>query len=350
MGAEVIKIEAPGRGDPGRASELHTVLGQGKRSVVLDLKQQEAVAVARALAARSDILVENFATGVMERLGIGAEALRTLNPDLIYVSASGLGRTGPEAHAVAYGTLLQCYAGFAGLNRHPDVPPGVGLAWLDPMCGLMLAFIVAAGLWHRRRAGGVARIDFSMIEAMLWTMAEPLLATQLAAPPQPRGNESPCHAPHGVYRCAGEDDWVSLVTTTDVEWRNLCALVAGLAPMAELGFGERQQRRAVIDQALAAWLRLKPAAAAEAELLRAGIPAAVLANSRDLVESDHLKQRSFWDAHQAGVLPALPWRASFGRISGPAPQLGADTETVLREVLDLSPDEIAALHRSGALG
>ena len=130
------------------------------------MKKPEAVAIARALAAHSDVIVENFATGVMNRLGLGADDLQALNPDLLYVSASGLGRTGPEARAVAYGTLLQCCAGFAGLNRHPDVPPRVGLAWLDPMCGLMLAFIVAAGLWHRRWAGGVARIDFSMIEAV----------------------------------------------------------------------------------------------------------------------------------------------------------------------------------------
>src|SRR6266851_1499655 len=231
MGAEVIKIEAPGRGDPGRASELHTVLGQAKRSVVLDLKKAEAVALARGLAAKSDVLIENFATGVMDRLSLGAEALRALNPDLIYVSASGLGRTGPEAQAVAYGTLLQCYAGFAGLNRHPDVPPRIGFAWLDPMCGLMLAFIVAAGLWHRQRAGGVARIDFSMIEAMLWTMAEPLLATQLDAPPQPQGNHSDRYVPHGVYRCAGEDDWISIVARSDEEWRRLCAIVAALSPM-----------------------------------------------------------------------------------------------------------------------
>ena len=350
MGADVIKIEAPGRGDPGRASELHTVLGQAKRSIVLDLKKPEAVAIARALAACSDVAIENFATGVMDRLGLGVDDLQTLNPNLIYVSASGLGRTGPEAHAVAYGTLLQCYAGFAGLNRHPHTPPRVGLAWLDPMCGLMVAFIVAAGLWHRRQAGGVARIDFSMIEAMLWTMAEPLLATQLAAPPQPRGNRSRRYAPHGVYRCAGEDDWVSLVTTTDAEWRNLCVIVPGLASMAELGFGERQQRHEAIDQTLAAWLRPKPATAAEAELLRAGIPAAALANSRDLVNSNHLKERGFWEPHGAGFLPGLPWQASFGRTSGPAPQLGADTDTVLREVLDLPADEIAALHRSGALG
>ena len=133
MGAEVIKIEAPGRGDPGRASELHTVLGQAKRSVVLDLKKAEAAVVAQQLAAKSDVLIENFATGVMERLGLGAEILRAANPDLIYVSASGLGRTGPEAQAVAYGTLLQCYAGFAGLNRHPGIAPRVGFAWLDPM-------------------------------------------------------------------------------------------------------------------------------------------------------------------------------------------------------------------------
>ena len=350
MGAEIIKIEAPGRGDPGRASELHTVLGQGKRSIVLDLKKPEAVAIARSLAACADVLVENFATGVMERLGLDANALQALNPNLLYVSASGLGRTGPEAHAVAYGTLLQCYAGFAGLNRHPDTPPRVGLAWLDPMCGLMLAFIIAAGLWHRRRAGGVARIDLSMIEAMLWTMAEPLLATQLGAPSRPRGNASDHYAPHGVYRCAGEDDWVSLATTTDAEWRSLCALVPDLASMAHHRFGERQQQRATIDQALAARLRPTPASTAEAELSRAGIPAAALANFRDLVNSDHLKQRGFWDAHSPGVLPAMPWRASFGRMSRPAPELGADTEAVLREVLGLSLDEITALLGSGALG
>ena len=181
QGVDVIKVEAPGAGDPGRASELHTVLGQAKKSIVLDLKKPQAVEVARALAAKSDILIENYATGVMDRLGLGAEALKAVNPDLIYVSASGMGRTGPDSQAVAYGTLLQCYAGFAGLNRHPDVAPRIGLAWLDPMCGLMLAFVAAAALWHRQHEGGVARVDFSMIEAMLWTMAEPLLATPTTA-------------------------------------------------------------------------------------------------------------------------------------------------------------------------
>ena len=350
MGAEVLKIEAPGRGDPGRASELHTVLGQGKRSVVLDLKNQEAVGVARALAAKSDVLIENFATGVMERLGLGAEVLHTLNPNLMYISASGLGRTGPEAHAVAYGTLLQCYAGFAGLNRHPGIAPRIGFAWLDPMCGLMLAFIVAAGLWHRWRTGEVARVDFSMIEAMLWTMAEPLLATQLATPPQPQGNHSDRYVPHGVYRCSGEDDWISIAITSDEEWRSLCGIVPGLSSMADMRFRERMERRAAINDALAAWLRHKVAKTLAAELLRAGIPAAALATSLDLVNDDHLRERGFWEAHGTSNLPVVPWHASFGRTSGTAPEPGADTEMVLRDVLEMSSDHIAALRQSGALG
>ncbi|MFL5270228.1 MAG: CaiB/BaiF CoA transferase family protein, partial [Stellaceae bacterium] len=350
MGAEIIKVEAPGRGDPGRASELHTVLGQAKKSIVLDLKNRQAIELARKLAGKSDVLIENFATGVMERLGLGADKLKTVNPDLLYVSASGLGRTGPEAHAVAYGTLLQCYAGFAGLNRHADIPPRVGFAWLDPMCGLMLAFIVAAGIWHRRQTGAVARIDFSMIEAMLWTMAEPLLATQLGAPPQPQGNYSSRYVPHGVYRCAGDDDWVAIVAGSDEEWRNLCAVVPALSAMAEYGFGERVAHQTAIDDALGAWARPRAASAIAKELVRAGVPAAALASSLDLVSSDHLNARNFWEAHGGGVLPGLPWRASFGRACGRAPELGAETETVLREMLSCSAPEIAALRQAGAFG
>ncbi len=349
MGAEVIKVEAPGRGDPGRELELHTVLGQAKKSIVLDLKKPQAVEIARALAEKSDILIENYATGVMDRLGLGAAALKTANPDLIYISASGMGRTGPESQAVAYGTLLQCYAGFAGLNRHPDIAPRIGLAWLDPMCGLMLAFVAAAALWHRQHKGGVARIDFSMIEAMLWTMAEPLLATQLGTPAKPMGNASTHHAPHGVWRCAGDDDWISIVARTDAEWRALCTLVPGLLGMAALDLGQRIDAQHAIDSILSAWAASRSAATAAELLLTAGIPAAALARYVDLVKSPHLAAREFWDRHGAGVLPGLPWRTSFGRTTGAAPTLGADSDQVLSNVLGLSQDRIADLRTSGAL-
>jgi crotonobetainyl-CoA:carnitine CoA-transferase CaiB-like acyl-CoA transferase len=350
MGAEVIKVEAPGRGDPGRGSELHTVLGQAKQGIVLDLKKPEGIEIARALAAKSDILIENYATGVMDRLGLGADALRALNPNLIYISASGMGRSGPEAHAVAYGTLLQCYAGFAGLNRHPGVTPRIGLAWLDPMCALMLAFSAAAAVWQRNRAGGVARIDFSMIEAMLWTMAQPLLQAQLDAPPQPRGNASFCYAPHGVWRCAGDDDWVSLAVRTDEEWRALCATVPALTGSSTMNLDERRKASAAIEAAIGEWSAPKPAHDAAETLRTAGVPAAALVRSADLVRSTHLAARGFWDKHGRGVLPGLPWHASFGRVGAPAPALGADTERVLADVLGYSAQRIAALRAGGALG
>jgi len=350
MGADVIKVEAPGRGDPGRESELHTVLGQAKKSVVLDLKKPEAVELARALAAKSDILIENYATGVMDRLGLGVEALKAVNPDLIYVSASGMGRTGPESHAVAYGTLLQSYAGFAGLNRHPDIAPRIGFAWLDPMCGLMLAFVAAAALWHRQHHGGVARIDFSMIEAMLWTMAEPLIMTQLGMPPKPMGNASAHHVPHGAWRCAGDDDWIGIAIRTDEEWLALCRLVPGLSAMAALDLGQRVDAQTAIDAALTAWAASQSASATAEALLNAGIPAAALARHEDLVKSPHLAAREFWDKHGAGVLPGLPWRSCFGRTTGPAPGLGSDSDHVLAEVLGLPPERIADLRAGGALG
>ncbi|MGH7031503.1 MAG: CoA transferase, partial [Stellaceae bacterium] len=134
------------------------------------------------------------------------------------------------------------------------------------------------------------------------------------------------------------------------EWRSLCAMVPALAPMAALGFRQRQERRAVIDDALSTWLRPRDTATVARELRHAGIAAAALASSRDLVASDHLQERGFWDAHRGGVLPGLPWRASLGRSSGAAPGLGADTNTVLAEVLSLSQDDIARLRKSGALG
>ena len=138
--------------------------------------------------------------------------------------------------------------------------------------------------------------------------------------------------------------------TDDAQWRALCASVPALAPLAALGPAERAERRREIDEALALWARPRRAEEAAAELIRAGVPAAALATSRDLVDSPHLKARGFWEKHGDGVLPGLPWRASFGRASGPAPALGGDTDAVLRDVLGLGPNEIAALRDAGAFG
>lgn len=350
LGADVIKVEAPGAGDPARQSELHTVLGQGKRAVVLDLKHPEGLEAARRLAAESDILIENYATGVMDRLGLGADALAEVNPQLIYMSASGMGRTGPQARAVAYGTLLQSYTGFAGLNRHPGTEPRIGFAWCDPMCALMLSFVASAALRERERSGRVARIDFSMIEAMLWTMAAPVIVAQIDGPPQPLGNAGQDVAPHGAYRCRGEDAWISVAVAEDAQWRALCGIVPGLASLADWNLGQRRSEAALIDRALSAWAQGMDASAAEARLIAVGVPSAALAHATDLVRSEHLRARGFWTAHGDGVLPGLPWSASFGRAHGPAPGLGADTETVLRDLLGYPPERIESMRSAGVLG
>ena len=192
----------------------------------------------------------------------------------------------------------------------------MGFAWLDPMCGLMLAFIAAAAIWRRRMTGDTARIDFSMIEAMLWTLAEPLLAAQSGSPPKPRGNEFDHYAAHSAWRCAGDDAWVAIASDTPVQ---------------------------------TGWLGDSAAQDAETRLLSRGVAAAALASSVDLAASEHLRARGFWEPNGDGVLPGLPWRASFGRISGSAPGLGADTDAVLTDVLGLPPAEIARLRGVGAL-
>ena len=351
MGADVIKIEAPNRPDPGRASELHSVLGQTKRAIALDLKQPEAVRIALDLAAESDIVVENFATGVMDRLGIGEEALCEANPNLVLVSASGVGRTGPEADRVAYGTLLQCYTGFAALNGHPGRPPHVGMAWLDPMCGLMLALVSAAAVFDRQATGRVQRVDFSMVEAMLWTMAEPLIDAQLSLPVEARGNASPQYAPHGIYPADGDDAWISLVVRDDAEWLALIEIVPGLEGLHGLGTEERRERAALIDQAIAAWASERPPDASALVLQAAGLAADAVVGATALLDDEHLSMRDFWQPPVDGVrLPGLPWRTTLPLRSSPARALGADTDAVLAEVLALDEQTLRQLRDAGAFG
>jgi len=355
MGADVIKVEAPDRPDPGRASELHSVLGQTKRTIALDLKQPEAVRIALDLAAKSDIVVENFATGVMERLGIGEEALREANPNLILVSASGVGRTGPEADRVAYGTLLQCYTGFAALNGHPGWPPHVGMAWLDPMCGLMLALISAAAVFDRQTTGRVQRVDFSMVEAMLWTMAEPLIDAQLgpslARPVKARGNASAQHAPHGIYPADGDDAWISLVVRDEAEWLALTEIVPALDGMAALGIEERRERAAEIDASISAWASERPPDASALVLQAAGLAADAVAGATDLLDDEHLSARDFWQAPVDGVrLPGLPWHTTLPLRHSPACDLGKDTDAVLADVLALDAQRLRDLRDAGAFG
>lgn len=357
LGADVIKVETTGRADPGRASELHAVLGKSKRAITLNLKQPDALDIAHRLVEQCDVVVENFATGVLDRLGLGYEALSATRPDIVLLSASGLGRTGPDASRVAYGTLIQCYTGFAAMNGYPDAPPRVGWAWADPLCGLRMAFAIGAALRHRARSGEGGHIDFSMVESLLTTMPGPLIEHQLTGQvPTPAGNDDPDMSPHGVFPSAGEDEWVAIGVSDDGEWAALCAVIPGLTERRSNDLAERRRDAVEIDRRIAEWTRQRSARDAAAALQSAGVSAASSPDSTAMFDDPHLQGRGFYPVTadmdgQARGLPGLPWRWPQGERSDvfAAPGLGADTGGVIAELLGLSEVEIVALHDSGAL-
>ncbi len=357
LGADVIKVETGGRADPGRASALHAILGKSKRAITLNLKQPEALEIARRLVSECDVVVENFATGVLDRLGLGYEALSKIRPDIVLLSASGLGRTGPDASRVAYGTLIQCYTGFASLNGYPDTSPRVGWAWADPLCGLKMAFAIGATLRQRARTGQGAHIDFSMVESLLSTMPGPLIDHQTGqAAAVQIGNDDPGKSPHGVYPCVGDDEWIAISIASLSEWTALCSTIPGLISRSSDSLESRKWDADQIDRVITDWTSTRSAREATLTLQSAGVSAAPSPDSTELFWDAHLQERGFYaktmdmDGSDRG-LPGLPWRWAAGERSDqtPAPKLGADTDAVLSEVLGMTDGEIAGLRDKGAL-
>ena len=356
MGADVIKVEAPKRPDPARVGALHPVLGQGKRSLALDLKAPEGRQIALDLVRRSDVLVENFAAGVMDRLGLGWEELAEVNPKLIYISLSGMGRKGPDAGMVAYGTLVQAFSGFSAVNGFPNRQPTIGWAWTDPVCALVMTTAVAAALRQRDRTGNGCRVDTSMVETMLWTLSAPIVRHQLdGEPPRRQGNNDPRYFPHGVFPAAGEDTWLALAVTGQEQWETLCRIVPGLAGLERLSLAERQVRHGVILGAISAWSRGITWPEAAETLQAEGVPAAGSPTAAELFEDSHLRERNFYVETKAGEraarLPGVAWRLDGGRgkVLAPAASLSADAEALLAE-LGYDAGAVSQLRDAGVVG
>jgi crotonobetainyl-CoA:carnitine CoA-transferase CaiB-like acyl-CoA transferase len=374
LGAEVIRVESATRlcvtrllppfaeFEPGRdRSGYFNQYNQGKKSITLDLKRPEAITVAKRLCAASDIVVENFAAGVMERMGLGYETLRALRPDVVMIALSGYGATGPDRDKVSYGPAQVPLSGFSSVTGYPGHPPmHVGVSYGDPTGGLHGAVAVLAALLHRARTGRGQYIDLSQWETTMAVLPEAIVEqTMNGAPPARDGNRDPVMAPHGVFRAAGDDRWLAIAIEDDRAWRRFCEVIDRPELADDVRFASliaRKRNEDALEELVTGWTAEREAHAAAAMLQAAGIPAFVAATNRDLAEDPHLAARGF-PVHlphpEVGALMHLgvPWRmsASDSRVRRPAPCLGQDTDQVLRDVCGYSPDEIARLRTAAVL-
>jgi len=374
LGAEVIRVETSTRicvtrllppfseFEPGpNRSGYFNQYNQGKQSIALDLKRPEAVAVARRLCAASDIVVENFAAGVMERMGLGYEVLRGLCPDVIMIALSGYGATGPDSDKVSYGPAQVPLSGMSSVTGYRGAPPmHVGISYGDPTGGLHGAVAVLAALLHRARTGEGQYIDLSQWETSMAVLPDAITSwTMNGVQPRRDGNRHPGMAPHGVFRAAGDDRWLALAVEDDAAWARFAAAI-GRPELAHdprwATLAARKANEDELETLVTAWTSTRTPEDATALLQAAGIGAFVAATNRDLAEDPHLNARGFFAElphPEVGTRKhvGVPWRmsASDCRVRAAAPCLGADTDRVLRDVCAYSDAEIAALRAAQVL-
>ena len=354
MGAEVIKVGSARRPDPSTRGSAFQVYNQSKKYAALNLSQQRGKELALELVGLCDVVVENYAAGVFERLGLGYEVLSEVRPDLVMIASSGTGHTGPDRDYVAYGSLLQHYTGWNSISGYPDSEPIKGGLWADPWVGMELAMIALAALNHRLETGKGQYVDFSMAEALSASLPEALLEYQMnGSEPVPLGNRDRNAAPHGVYKCAGDDRWIAVEVHTSDQWRSLCEVIGRADLGADSGLDTPEGRKAredELDLAVGAWTSEIDDSEAFHILQHAGVPCGLsldmgrLHAEPQLNEGGYLREIEYPDG-SSRILPTLPWRfdgeADFQL--GPAPKLGYDSGYVYSELLGLSDPEIETL-------
>lgn len=354
MGAEVIKVGSARRPDPSTRGAPFQAYNQSKLSIALNVSQPQGLELARRLIALSDVVVENFAAGVIERLGLGYDVVSAVKPDIIMVSSSGTGHSGPHKDYVAYGSLLQHYTGWNSISGYPQREPIKGGLWADPWVGMELAMITVAALNHRAITGAGQYIDMSMAEALSASIPEAILDYQMNGKVrEPQGNRDDHDAPHGVYHCAGEDQWIAIAVTSDSEWQAFCRVIdrPDLATDIRLQTAAgRRQHQDELDTAITAWSKRHQDYEAMHLLQAAGIAAGPSLDILRVYHDPQLREGGYLTPLQTSdgqtrALPGLPWR--FAGLAAPsitaAPVLGQHNTYVYRELLGLADAEIQQL-------
>jgi formyl-CoA transferase len=366
FGAEVIKIEPPGTGDPLRQWRLlHNgtsvwwqVQSRNKKSVALDLKQAEARDIVRRLAAECDVLVENFKPGVMEAWGMGYDELSAHNPGLIMLRISGYGQTGPYKDRPGFGVVAEAMGGLRHLTGEPGrVPVRVGVSIGDTLASLHGVIGILMALHHRHASGRGQVIDVALYEAVFNCM-ESLLPEYSAfgTVREAAGSALPGIAPSNAYPCL--DGWVLVAGNGDSIFTRLMSTI-GRSDWAHdpalVGNAARVARVAEIDAAIGAWTGTRTVAAVLDALNAAQVPAGRIYTARDIAEDPHYRARGMLERVSSaeglsvevpGIVPKLS--ATPGRITRRAPLLGEDTQAVLRE-LGITAEQEAQLRARGVL-
>lgn len=329
LGAEVVKVESGTRREHRKRDGQFELLNSGKLSCEADLKTDDGHELVRRLVGESDIVVENYGVGVMGRLGLAYDDLTAINDSLIMLSLSGMGQRGPERHLLAYGSLIQSYAGWTSLlcaeEDLADDRMGMVPVWADHLAALMSTLAILAAVQRRERTGLGAYIDVSILESVLAMMPGQVIESGAGTDPEPLGNRSTRFAPHGVYPCVGVDRWIAIAAYDDGQWERLRDL-AGLPAVGLGSVAERLARSAELDTLLSEWTRTQDPFRLESRLRAVGVPAAVSRNLDDLIADPHLAARHFFRAGRDGPALGLPWVAPSNPVrTRPAPGLGEHT-------------------------
>lgn len=369
LGAEIIKIERPGAGDHYRAggpklgNDAACFIGvnRNKQSVALDLSHPEGLAVARELAAQADILVENFSPGVMERLGLGWQALSALNPRLIYCSISGWGGEGEFAQRPSFDPIAQAESGFLSLTGDPGGATGMvsGAPVMDMTTGMMASSMVLAALYARERLGQGQQLHIALLDQavnMLGFRAMNYLATGVVPPRT--GNRSRQTVPVGVYDTA--DRPIYLCCANERTWQRLLDVLGRpeLAQVPEFANGvARQQHADQLNQVLSEALARQSAAHWLARMHAVGVPAAQIHGLDEALAADSVRSRDLVSRipHPvAGEVPniASPFRMSLTPLADPvaAPRVGEHTDAALARLLGYDEARLRELRAGGAIG
>ena len=375
-GATVVHIESKVRPDGFRAhyppykdnihglnrSGLFALCNNDKLDITLNLKKApKATDLAKRIVAWSDVVIENFSPGTMKRLGLDYEALRKIKPDLIMLSSSNLGQSGPHAHHAGFGSQLSSLAGFTHLTGYPDGPPQILYGpYIDYIAVAYGAVAILAALDYRERTGKGTHIDTAQYETGLQFMAPILLDYKINGKVASRnGNRDPAAAPHGAYPCKGDDSWCVISASSESDWESLCRAMGNPAWTKESRFATLQSRKEhedELDQKIGVWTTGFTAREITEKLQASGIRAGIVNTMRDIYSDPQLKHRKQWVELEHPEIGKMHYqRPPFFLTrtpSGPErrdPLLGEHNGYFYQELLGLSEKEYQELVAEGVI-